>query len=247
MACRRWRIVFGYYLVHRALVRAKVAQLRALQATGVARSEALATAARYLRVAERFAQPPRPALLITHGLPGSGKTTLTQSLVETAGAVRVRADIERKRLAGLAPLASSRSLPGRGLYTPAMNDATQARLLAAAGAALDGGVPVIVDATFIRRRSRDEARECARQHGALFVILCFAVEPERLRERVRRRAAGGLDASEADEAVLDAQLRALEPLAAGELAEAFDVPGASAPEPPVDVDWGPVLRRLAGA
>jgi len=241
--------VFGYYLVHRALVRAKVAQLRAEQgakredSTGGAtddspdtRAAALDTARRYFALAEQLTAPRPRAFLVTHGVSGSGKTTLTQDLVEAAGAVRVRADVERKRLAGLAPLQSSRSLPGAGLYTAAMNAATQERLLAAAADVVRAGWPVIVDATFIRREARDAARRVAAQLGVPFIVLRFAAPPELLRERVRTRAARGDDASEADEAVLADQLRVLEPIEADESGEVFDVRPA--------MDWAPLLARL---
>jgi len=245
--------VFGYYLVHRALVRAKVAQLRVEQAGGSERGEALASAARYLDLAGRLAgspeRPARPrAFFITHGLSGSGKTTLTQGLVEAAGAVRVRADVERKRLAGLAPLQPSSSAPGAGLYSAAMNEATQARLLAAATEVVEGGWPVILDATFIRRHARDEARQCAARLAVPFVILRFDAAPGALLERVRARAARGDDASEADEAVLAAQQRALEPLEADELPATFEVhPRVAAGEATPTADWAPLLASLPPA
>ncbi|MBP6817609.1 MAG: phosphotransferase, partial [Burkholderiaceae bacterium] len=117
--------VLPYYLVHRALVRAKVALMRAAQTdpnertasaapvtvSGAADSPAAAAdsfadgpsaqAQRYLALADRFSRPQRPGLMLTHGFSGTGKTTLTQGLVEQAGALRIRADVERKRLAGL--------------------------------------------------------------------------------------------------------------------------------------------------
>lgn len=241
--------VLGYYLVHRALVRAKVAQLRVEQAGGAGgteRADALASAQRYFGLALRLAAARPRAFVITHGLSGSGKTTLTQGLVEAAGAVRVRADVERKRLAGLPPLQGSRSLPGAGLYTPAMNEATQARLLQAAADVVAGGWPVIVDATFIRRGARDEARQCALRLQVPFFIARFDAEPEVLRARVRARRALGNDASEADEAVLAAQQQALEPLRADELEATFEArplagTGGEAPQ----VDWAPLLARMA--
>ncbi|MBL8344229.1 MAG: AAA family ATPase [Rubrivivax sp.] len=237
--------VLGYYLVHRALVRAKVAQLRVEQAAGADRAEALAAAQRYFGLALRFAAPPPCAFVITHGLSGSGKTTLTQGLVEAAGAVRVRADVERKRLAGLAPLQESRSLPGAGLYTPAMNEATQARLLQAAADVVEGGWPVVVDATFIRHGSREEARQCALRLKVPFLIVRFTAEFELLRARVRARSARGTDASEADGAVLAAQWQALEPLQADELEVTFEAraQAGTAGDGP-QVDWAPLLARM---
>lgn len=242
--------VIGYYHVHRALVRAKVAQLRIEQAAEGERAAAVALAARYFALALRLAEGAaggrrRPMFLITHGLSGSGKTTLTQGLVEAAGAVRVRADVERKRLAGLAAHQPSGSSPCTGLYTAAMNEATQARLLAAAGDVVEAGFTVIVDATFIRRGARDEARRCVARLGVPFVVLRFEAPAEVLRERVRARLARGDDASEADEAVLAAQQLALEPLQADELPETFEVrPRATGRDGASDVDWAALLARL---
>ncbi len=238
--------VLTYYLVHRALVRAKVAQLRAGQAVDANRGQALSARHLYLSLAERFAAPRPASLLITHGLSGSGKTTLTQDLLEALGAVRVRADVERKRLAGLSPLQSSRSPPGSGLYGAAMNEATYARLLSAAAAAIEGGFPVILDATFLRHADRQAARRTAAERGVPFVILHFTATPQALRDRLRGRAAEGRDASEADEAVLMRQEQTQEPLRADEedavhVVQPLAVPAGQAAR----ADWSGLLSRLA--
>jgi hypothetical protein len=63
---------------------------------------------------------------------------------------------------------------------------------------------------------------------------------------VRARSAQGGDPSDADEAVLDAQLRSAQPLQSDELGAVFPCgPLASAPGPEVQVDWTPLLKRLA--
>jgi len=51
-----------------------------------------------LKLALTFFNSDRPALIINHGLSGSGKTVFSQSALETLGAVCVRSDVERKRL-----------------------------------------------------------------------------------------------------------------------------------------------------
>ena len=136
--------------------------------------------------------------MITHGYSGSGKSTLTQSLVEASGAIRVRADIERKRLAGMEPL-DHRADAAVALYGPALTAATHARLRRFAGVILGAGFHAILDATFLRRRQRHEAQLLAARRGVGFVILDFAVGVEVLRQRLRRRQAQGQDASDADE------------------------------------------------
>jgi len=80
-----------FSMVYPALVRARVATLRAGQGQD---------AARYVRAARQIVEAPDARLLITHGVPGSGKTYLSQGLLEAAGAVRFRSDVERKRLFG---------------------------------------------------------------------------------------------------------------------------------------------------
>ncbi|MFN9193124.1 MAG: AAA family ATPase [Pseudomonadota bacterium] len=208
--------VLDYYLVHRALVRAKVALLRAAQADGNAREQALAAARRYLGVAQRTTLPRPHALLITHGFSGSGKTSLTQGLLEAEGAVRIRADVERKRLAGLDALDRAGAAAG-SLYTAAMSEATYARLLDAATSVLEGGWTAIVDATFLRGADRRAAYARAAVLGVPFAVLHFDAPAQVLRERLKRRAALGADASDADAAVLAAQQQAQEPLAPDEM------------------------------
>ncbi len=239
--------VLPYYLVHRALVRAKVALMRAAQAdpqAGTA-APAIAQAMRYLDLAVRFSRPGHPSLMLTHGFSGTGKTTLTQSLVEQAGALRIRADVERKRIAGLDEKARSGSALHGGLYSAAMGSATYDRLDALARVALQAGWPVILDATFLSRARRDGARALARDCSVPFVILHFDADVDVLRQRLAERSRQAADASEADERVLEAQMREADPLAPDEMAEVYRCmpreDGAAG-----DIDWRPLLDRLAG-
>ncbi|MCC9598275.1 AAA family ATPase [Rubrivivax sp. JA1055] len=222
--------VLRYYLVHRALVRAKVAALRAAQPGAPA--DAAAEARRYIALALQATRAPAPVLLVTHGVSGSGKTTLTQPLVEGEGALRVRADVERKRLFGLQPLERPDAALKTRLYGAEAGSATYARLLDAAGAVLDGGFVVVLDATFLHRAARDAARRFAAARGARFVLLDFAADDATLRARVAARGQRGDDASDADLAVLAAQQRSGDPLDAAEAAAALRVTPDQAPDWP---------------
>jgi aminoglycoside phosphotransferase family enzyme/predicted kinase len=193
-----------WFAAYRALVRAKVALL-----TGG--SEADASARRLVALAHALALPDRPAaLVVTCGLSGSGKSTVAQTVVETLGAVRVRSDVERKRLHGLRP-AQRLAEPAR-IYNPASTVRTYARLGEVACAALDGGVSVVVDAVFNRRDERDALRRLAAGRGALCLFLDCTAPESVLRARVARRRAEAVDASDADEAVLALQQRTRETL-----------------------------------
>lgn len=222
--------------VYRALVRAKVACFRIAPGAG-ADDPARAEVARYLRLAQQLARPRAPWLALTVGVSGSGKSSQSQALVEQRGLVRLRADVMRKRLFGLAPDASSASVPG-GIYSEATSDRLFARMLEQARALLDAGQPVLVDATFIRAARRAPFIKLARQLGLPWRILYFDAPEPVLRERVRQRQAAGLDASEADEAVLGSQLAARDPLDADELAHTLHIDSSQ----PVDwADWDQAL------
>lgn len=207
-----------YYAVYRALVRAKVAVLRAGQLDGAARRDAFDEVRTLLDLALSLTQAAPACLDITHGLSGSGKTTVTHRLMQTPGAIRVRSDVERKRLAGLDALAKSGSGVGAGLYAGDATRRTYTHLAACAGALLDAGWPVIVDATFLARWQRELLDETARSHGVPFRILDFPADLATLRARIVERARAGGDASEANLEVLQHQLDSQEILTAEEQA-----------------------------
>ncbi len=200
-----------YYMVYRAMVRAKVAAIRAAQEGG-GHAECLD----YLSLAHTLSRPPPPALSLMHGVSGSGKTVLSQHLLEDLGAIRLRSDVERKRLFGLGPLDSSDAVPG-GIYTAEASRRTRDRLLALAEGLLAEGHRVIVDATFLARDWRQPFEALAGRSGIPWCLVSPQVPEAELRARVARRSAQGKDASEADLAVLEAQLGGGDPLDGPEL------------------------------
>lgn len=216
-----------YYAVYRALVRAKIAAVRASQTQSAERAAAESDMRALLALATRLTVHPWPVRLdITHGLSGSGKTTITRALMQTPGAIRLRSDVERKRLAGLDALAASGSATGQGLYAEEATRHTYAHLARLAGDLLKAGWPVIVDATFIGRGQRDRFRALAQARGVPFHILDFDVAEALLRERVARRGKTGRDASEAGLDVLAHQLQTAEPLGEDELVYATPIPSS---------------------
>jgi aminoglycoside phosphotransferase family enzyme/predicted kinase len=219
--------VLSFYLVYRALVRAKVALLRAAQeersVAGVSREGATSmshVARGYLTLAARHAGTPQTALIVTCGLSGSGKTTLSQAMLEAMGAVRVRSDVERKRIRGVAPLERVRAGVDAALYSPEVTASTYARLRDLARAIVGGGRIAIVDASFLRRSQRESFRALAAELGVPFVLLALEADEATLRRRIADRAAKGTDASDADLAVLAHQVATREPLTADERSQA---------------------------
>ncbi|HET7833954.1 MAG TPA: AAA family ATPase [Gallionella sp.] len=206
-----------YYAVYRAMVRAKVAALRAGQIEEGQREASNAEASVCLCLAAELTRVPPLELWITHGLSGCGKTTLSQSWLQQYGMIRLRSDVERKRLAGLDPLARSGAETGEGLYTLEFNRRTYEQLARLAEGLLGAGWPVLVDAAFLSRWERDLFHDLARKSNAFFRILDIYAEAKTLRERISRREAAGTDASEADLQVLQLQIDHEQPLAAEEL------------------------------
>lgn len=203
-----------FFAVYRALVRAKVALLRAEQHD----AQAWAAFERDLALAETLAAPRRGPLhlVVTSGVSGSGKSTVAQLLVDALGAIRVRSDVERKRLFGMP--AQARPTPDEvpRLYGNDATTRTYARLGELAATLLGAGLHTVVDAAFLRRHERDAMLATAAAAGArLTLIECDAPEAV-LRERVARRGVDNRDASDADLAVLEHQLRAREPAAENE-------------------------------
>lgn len=207
-----------FYAVYRALVRAKIALIREQQ-SHVARHLRLhehRSFANYLTLAEQLAAPRARRLVVMCGLSGSGKSTVAQHLAETMPAIRVRSDVERKRLFGLAPTARS----GGRIYSEDATRATYARLAEVACGLVTAGLPVIVDAAFLKRDERIAFRALADELGARYTLLVCEAPLDVLRARVAARAAQGSDASEADADVLQRQLGWWQPLGADELAHA---------------------------
>jgi uncharacterized protein len=212
-----------YQMVCRALVRAQVAALAGGQGT---HSSARCGVADYLALAVALAVGADARLAITHGLPGSGKSFVSQAVLETAAAIRVRSDVERKRLFGLGAAEPSRERVAGGIYDAATTARTYARLHEVARIALGAGWPVVVDAAFLQRSERAHFSALAGALGTPFTIFdCRAAWPL-LRERLRQRGARGGDASEADEAVLERLSAVDEPLDEHERAHALVVDAA---------------------
>lgn len=212
-----------YYEVYRALVRAKVACIRQREAAGADRIEASRQLEAYVAFARDRALAPHPALVLMHGLSGSGKTRFSARLMSVLPAVRVRSDVERKRLHNLGADARSGSPVAGGIYAAAASEQTYAHLQAAAAACLEGGEVAIVDAAFLRRADRARFRALAQAHAVPFRIVSCSAPVAQLQRRIEQRAVRGGDASEADAAVLAHQLESAQPLGEDERTDAIEV------------------------
>ncbi len=224
-----------YYLCYRAMVRAKVAGIRAVQSPS---TDATAALREYLCLASRYSAPMQPTLIISHGVSGSGKSTVCAPLATRIGALHLRSDRERQRLFGRG---GEQSIDA-GAYTADASDRTYARLYECAELALAARFSVIVDATFLDPERRNHFAALAANQGARHRILQFDAEAGQLRDRIRRRQSSGEDISEADQAVLEHQLAHYTPLTESELGFTIRTDTASAG---VDELVNQISRQLA--
>lgn len=202
------------YLVYRAMVRAKVAAIQHAQHPDEGH---LQQYQHYLQLAASYTQRHATPLMITHGLSGSGKSCISQLILEQLGAIRVRSDVERKRLHGLSAGARSKSTVGDDLYTASSSEATYRQLATTAQAITTGGYPVIIDATFLKHAQRQQFKAVADELAVPFVILHFHAVEAQLRQWIIERNKKGNDPSEADIAVLEHQIKTQELLSDDEL------------------------------
>ena len=214
--------VFRFYLVYRALVRAKVDAIRCGQPhiTEAEKQGAEQEFLAYLELAQSYTRPEQPRLIITRGLSASGKSTLTRPLLESMGAIRIRSDIERKRLFGIQAGTDSSAEIDKGIYTAEAGVKTYERLHVLAGALIDAGITVIVDAAFLKHEQRLPFRELARTKQVPFIILEFTATADTLRQRIEARAD---DISDADLSVLEHQLATVEPMHEEELSSVITI------------------------
>jgi aminoglycoside phosphotransferase family enzyme len=204
------------YVVYRCLVRAKVAAIRRSERSpGEGLDEDTATLDHYRELAQAWTERRR--------LSGSGKTWLSTRLMTELPALRLRSDLERKRMFGFGETADSHSGIASGIYRPAAGEAVYARLLEQARTLLAAGFNVILDAAFLNLERRERARRLTGDGDADFAIVQTSAPIATLEQRLGGRTAAGGDPSEADLEVLRYQARTNEPLTAGEIRLAVTV------------------------
>jgi uncharacterized protein len=227
--------VLPFYAAYRALVRAKIDALIAEQIPARA-AEFRHRLQQRIRAALSWATPRQPLLVLMHGASGSGKSWLSERLVPELHAVRMRSDLERKRMAGVAAAQSASAGVRSGIYSPQFSHRTYGRLADCAESCLRAGINVIVDATFLERNDRELFRAVAsRLHVPRIIVSCQA-DPIALAARILDRQ-GRADPSDANLSILATQLRDTQPF------EAEEQPYVIA----VDTSEPDAVRRVAAA
>ena len=228
--------LFDLYFVYHCLIRAKIAVIR-----GSERSNPLDAQAdedellHHLADARNCVSGPPPIVIAMHGFSGSGKTWISERLMRALPAVRIRSDVERKRLHGYGDTESSSSAIGQGIYTDAASIAVYERLAEITTALTLSGHSTIIDASFLKLTQRKQMRDLASRMGVHFLMIDTDAARSKLAARLRAREA---DASEADFSVLQHQLESADPLTPNErTATIFIDTGA-----PVEIE--PYVRQI---
>lgn len=207
--------LLNFYKAYRALVRAKIALFSMpAEADGVQRATALRSYRNYANLAESYSAIPSRFLAITSGVSAVGKSHVAMRMVEALGAVRLRSDVERKRLLGEQPAANA-SL-NAGIYSEDASAATYQRLHSLANVVLHAGLPVVIDATYLKHAQRSAAAQVAETTGVPFLILDCNAPAAVIESWLAQRQAEGNDPSDATLAVIQAQQAGREALTAAE-------------------------------
>ena len=200
--------IFRFYQAYRSMVRAKVNCLRLSQLAAkepeyqTEYKETLNTIYQYLKLAQTFTQANETFLIITQGVSGSGKSFASKQLLKHYRMIRVRSDVERKRLF---PEKHNR-------YQTQATQQTYDYLHALAGKIMTYGYSVILDATYLKKAFRKAAKETAEQLHQNFYILSLTHDKSVLEKRIRKRRHNPNNPSEATIEVMHSQLNSLEPL-----------------------------------
>ncbi|MHC5063702.1 MAG: bifunctional aminoglycoside phosphotransferase/ATP-binding protein [Planctomycetota bacterium] len=201
--------LMNFYKVYRALIRAKVFAMRAAQVRDENRVQARQLAQRSVILALNYCLP--PSLILTCGLPGSGKSWIAEQLGRTLEFAVFNSDRTRKRLAGMAAHADGSGDFGKGIYTAEQTAATYGELLSKAREILAEGRSVVIDAGMRSQEQRREFRELAAELGIPCVLMHADPGEEVIRARLQRRAEAGTSVSDADIQIYEQTLDGFEP------------------------------------
>jgi len=173
-----------HYIAYRAHVRAKVEILKSVQVGATSAPAADA----YIDLAIAHLRSSQVRMVLIGGESGTGKSTLAAQLGDRLGAVVLRTDEVRQRMARQA---------GLDRYAPEAVTATYLEMLLEARRLVGLGEHVILDATWTSHIHREIARHTADETSTDLVELRCTLPRAEADERIRRREAEGTDASEA--------------------------------------------------
>lgn len=179
--------LLDFYAAYRAVVKLKVACLRAAEAAGANAVPQRHEADQYMQQAYRYAlQFSRPTLWVFAGLPATGKSALSKQLAEDLSLVRLESDEVRTAGSGC-PMSAGVVAYGQGPYRLEMRHRVYAQMFARAQEQLKNGRSAVLDASFSRAKWRRDAHQLALDLGANFIVVECTCREETIRKRLLRR------------------------------------------------------------
>jgi len=205
--------LLNFYKGYRAYVRGKVEsfQLDDPYIEDTEKSRLLNSAGSYFDLADSYLMS-RPALIITTGFVGTGKTALAQALAKRMGLVTISSDVTRKRLAAIPLNEHHFEEFDSGLYSADSTRRTYDRMFDEAKSILTEGGSVILDASFIKSQERQRAKRLAEEVNADFFIIECTLDEAIIKERLDKRMKEG-SVSDGRWEILEPQKKGFEPIA----------------------------------
>ncbi len=156
-------------------------------------------ASSYWRIAlGEAASAPAPCLVLCGGLTGSGKSFIGTGVAATLGATLAGSDRLRKQLAGIAPTARTPAESNERVYSTRMTDRVYRRLARAAAEALQAGLPIVLDGTYLTPERRAAPLRLAQEFGVPAAVVWCELPEAEAAARLRRRGALGWAVSDGD-------------------------------------------------
>ncbi|HDQ03326.1 MAG TPA: aminoglycoside phosphotransferase [Deltaproteobacteria bacterium] len=183
--------LLNFYRCYYAYVRGKVTSFR-LDQEGITekeRQDISQIAAKYFELSYLYAaRLEKPALILTAGLMGSGKSYQARTLGRALGAEVIRTDVLRKELSDIEPTQAKHENFGQGIYSDEASRRTYEKIYELAAQIIKQGKPVIIDASFKKRSERKKAYALARNLGVGFYVIECVCPDDTTRKRLEKRA-----------------------------------------------------------
>ncbi len=139
-----------------------------------------------------------PCLLLTCGLPATGKSWFGRRLAEALDGRFLQSDVRRKELFGTRPHNPQRDGYDTGRYAPDAKQKIYDSLQESAREEIGAGRSIIVDGSFVQRFWREPFARVAAELGCPFCLVELVCDESTVRERLRLRALDPDEPSEAD-------------------------------------------------
>jgi uncharacterized protein len=180
--------IANFYKCYRAFVRGKVESIQATEKETKDPQEHQRQAARYFRLALKYAvSGSEPLILVVMGRIGTGKTTIAKQLTSDLDWPVFSSDQIRKTLAGVPVTQRTPSELRDKIYSARMTQRTYSRLLQDGLAALKKNRGVILDATFSTRALRKFLRDECERANVPFTFVELEVGSGEIKKRLKAR------------------------------------------------------------